>query len=338
MTSTEKSKKKGEESKLAETLKEIRATHGEDSIGTLMETAHVDVDAISTGSMGLDSAIGIGGLPRGRVVEIYGPESSGKTTMALHIIAEAQKMGDLCAFVDAEHALDPQYAQKIGVNINHLMISQPGGGEEALQLVQSIVKTGKVGVVVVDSVAALVPQKELEGNIGDHSMAGQARLMSQALRMLTGSIGNTNTLVIFINQVRADIGAWGPSPETTTGGKALRFYASVRIDIRAIAKIKKGEEIVGRRVRVKVVKNKVSAPFKSAEFDILYGEGISREGELLALGEKYHIITKSGGAIYEYGEVKLGRGYDASRTFLRENTEVKEKLISAIQEAIKNEV
>ena len=273
----------------------------------------------------------MGGLPRGRIIEIYGPESSGKTTLALHVIAEAQKKGGICAFIDAEHALDPEYSKRLGVKVDELLISQPDYGEQALEISESLVRSGKVDVVVIDSVAALTPKDEIEGDVGDYHVGKQARLMSQALRKMTGIVDKSKTLVIFINQLRMQIGVMFGNPETTPGGKALKFYASVRLDVRRIAQIKKGEEVVGGRVRVKVAKNKVAAPFKTAEFDILYNEGISPEGEIIALGEKYGVIQKSG-ASYAYGEIKLGRGYDASRTFLKENPKIQKEIVKLVKE------
>ena len=302
---------------LAKTIAEIRKKFGEDSIMMMNEKPKAEIDAISTGSIGLDSAIGIGGMPRGRVVEIYGAESSGKTTLALHIIAETQKKGGVCAFVDAEHALDPLYAQKIGVQTDKLLISQPNGGEEALNIVESLVRSGKIETVVIDSVAALTPRAEIEGDIGAMQIGAQARLMSQAMRILTAGIAKSKTLVVFINQTRVNIGGYG-DPTTTAGGKALKFYASVRLEIKKIASIKKGEEIMGNRVRVKVVKNKVASPFKITEFDIVYGEGISKEGEILVLGEKLGIIKKEGNS-YTYINEKIGRGYESAREWLRNN-------------------
>ena len=278
-------------------------------------------------------ALGVGGVPRGRVIEIFGPESSGKTTLALHIVAEAQKKGGICAYIDAEHAMDPEYTKKLGVNINELLISQPDYGEQALDIAESLVRSGKIDVIVVDSVAALTPKDEIEGDMGAYHVGKQARLMSQALRKLTPIVARSKTLVIFINQIRMQIGVMFGNPETTPGGKALKFYASVRLDVRRIAQIKKGEEIVGGRVRVKVVKNKVAAPFKQAEFDIVYNEGISPEGEVIALGEKYGIVTKSGSS-YAYGDIKLGRGYDAARTFLKENSKIKNELTKLIREKL----
>ena len=280
-----------------------------------------DIEAISTGSLGLDIALGIGGLPRGRVVEIYGPESSGKTTLTLQVIAEAQKLGGTAAFVDAEHALDPAYAEKLGVDVDELLVSQPDTGEQALEITDMLVRSASIDVVVVDSVAALTPKAEIEGDMGDSHMGLQARLMSQALRKLTGNIKRSNTMVIFINQIRMKIGVMFGSPETTTGGNALKFYASVRLDIRRIGAIKKGEEIVGNETRVKVVKNKVSPPFKKAEFQILYGEGISREAELIDLGVQHGFVEKSG-AWYSYGEDRIGQGKEKVREFLKENPDM----------------
>ena len=280
-----------------------------------------DIEAISTGSLGLDIALGIGGLPRGRVVEIYGPESSGKTTLTLQVIAEAQKLGGTAAFVDAEHALDPAYAEKLGVDVDELLVSQPDTGEQALEITDMLVRSASIDVVVVDSVAALTPKAEIEGDMGDSHMGLQARLMSQALRKLTANIKRSNTMVIFINQIRMKIGVMFGSPETTTGGNALKFYASVRLDIRRIGAIKKGEEIVGNETRVKVVKNKVSPPFKKAEFQILYGEGISREAELIDLGVQHGFVEKSG-AWYSYGEDRIGQGKEKVREFLKENPDM----------------
>ncbi|HYD92953.1 MAG TPA: recombinase RecA [Candidatus Paceibacterota bacterium] len=311
-------------------LKEIKTKFGEEAIMTFGTGKVAAIPSIPTGSIGLDAALGIGGLPRGRIVEIFGPESSGKTTLALHAIAEAQKKGGICAFVDAEHALDPEYARKIGVKLNELLISQPDTGEQALEIVDSLVRANSVDIIVVDSVAALTPKDELEGEMGQQHVGRQARLMAQALRKLTAITAKSKTIIIFINQIRMQIGVMFGNPETTPGGKALKFYTSVRLDIRRIAQIKKGEEVVGGRVRVKVVKNKVAAPFKTTEFDLLYNEGISREGELLALGEKYDIIEKSG-ASYKFGEIPLGRGYDASRTFLRENKPIANDILKQIR-------
>ena len=321
-----------------DTLRMIQTKFGEGSILMLGERPKVGVDAIPTGSLGLDIALGVGGLPRGRIVEIFGPESSGKTTLSLHVVAEAQKKGGVCAYIDSEHAMDPEYSRKLGVNIDQLLISQPDYGEQALDICESLVRSGKIDVIVIDSVAALTPKDEIEGDMGAMHVGKQARLMSQALRKLTPIVAKSKCLVIFINQIRMQIGVMFGNPETTPGGKALKFYASVRLDIRRIAQIKKGEEVVGGRHRVKVVKNKVAAPFKQAEFDILYNEGISPEGEVLALGEKYKIITKSSGGSYEYASEKethkMGRGYDAAREFLKANSKIKKELIKKIKEAL----
>ncbi|OGG70231.1 recombinase RecA [Candidatus Kaiserbacteria bacterium RIFCSPLOWO2_02_FULL_45_11b] len=329
---------------IAETLRAIKTKFGDDSIMTLNESKRVDVDAISTGSIGLDDALGIGGFPRGRIIEIFGPESSGKTTLSLHAVAEAQKMGGICAFIDAEHAMDPEYSRSIGVKLDELLISQPDNGEQALEIVESLVRSGKIDVIVIDSVAALTPRDEIEGEMGAHHVGKQARLMSQALRKLTGIVAKSKTVVIFINQIRMQVGVMFGNPETTPGGKALKFYTSVRLDIRRIAQIKKGEEVVGGRHRVKVVKNKVASPFRTTEFDLIYGEGISRQGELLALGEKYGYIKKSGASYTfvppggdESTEVKLGRGYDAARTFLRENPKVEKELLTHIRKSLKED-
>jgi recombination protein RecA len=292
-----------------------------------------DIEVVSTGSLGLDIALGVGGLPRGRVVEIYGPESSGKTTLTLQVIAEMQKVGGTCAFIDAEHALDIQYAQKLGVNLQDLLISQPDTGEQALEIVDALVRSGSVDLVVIDSVAALTPKAEIEGEMGDSLPGLQARLMSQALRKLTGTIKKTNTMVIFINQIRMKIGVMFGSPETTTGGNALKFYASVRLDIRRIGSIKKGEEVVGNETRVKVVKNKVAPPFKEAEFDILYGGGISREGEIIDLGVAARVVDKSG-SWYAYNGEKIGQGKDNSREFLRENPDIAHEIENKVREAL----
>ena len=315
------------------TLREIKAKFGEDSIMKLGESPKVDINAISTGSIGLDAALGIGGLPRGRIIEIFGPESSGKTTLSLHVVAEAQKLGGICAYIDAEHAMDPEYSKKIGVKINELLISQPDTGEQALEIVESLVRSGKMDVIVIDSVAALTPKDEIEGDMGQQHVGKQARLMSQALRKLTAIVARSKTVVIFINQIRMQIGVMFGNPETTPGGKALKFYTSVRLDIRRIAQIKKGEEIMGGRVRVKVVKNKVAAPFKQTEFDLMYNEGISKEGEIIALGEKMGIISKSG-ASYKYGDAPLGRGYDATRQFLRENSKISNEILKEIRKRL----
>ncbi len=316
------------------TLHAIRTKFGEDSIMKLGDKPRVGVDAISTGSIGLDAALGVGGLPRGRIIEIFGPESSGKTTLSLHVIAEAQKLGGISAFIDAEHAMDPEYAKRLGVKIDELLISQPDTGEQALEIVDSLVRSGKLDVIVIDSVAALTPKDEIEGDMGAHHVGKQARLMSQALRKLTAIVAKTKTIVIFINQIRMQIGVMFGNPETTTGGKALKFYTSVRLDIRRIAHIKKGEEIMGGRTRVKVVKNKVAAPFKQTEFDLMYNEGISREGELIALGEKHGLIQKSG-STYKYNGEKLAVGYDATRTYLRENKKVSGEILKNIKNKFK---
>lgn len=322
--------KEEKNSKVDAALKEIQAKFGEESVMTFGSVKPKKIDSIPTGSIGLDAALGIGGLPRGRIVEIYGPESSGKTTLTLHAIAEAQKAGGVAAFIDAEHALDPEYAKRIGVKLDDLIISQPDTGEQALEIVESLVRSNSVDIIVVDSVAALTPKDEIEGDMGQTHVGKQARLMSQALRKLTAAVSRSKTTVIFINQIRMQIGVMFGNPETTPGGRALKFYTSVRLDIRRIAQIKKGEEVVGGRVRVKVVKNKVAAPFKNTEFDLLYNEGISREGEILALGEKYDVLQKNG-AFYKYGEDSLGRGYDAARTFLKENKPVTNEILKKIR-------
>jgi recombination protein RecA len=315
-------------------ISEIKTKFGDEAIMKLGQQPRVDVNAIPTGSIGVDWALGIGGLPRGRIIEVFGPESSGKTTLTLHTVAEAQKKGGICAFVDAEHALDPEYAKKLGVKIEDLLVSQPDTGEQALEIVESLVRSGKIDVVVVDSVAALTPKDEIEGDMGAQHVGKQARLMSQALRKLTAIVAKTKTVVIFINQIRMQIGVMFGNPETTPGGKALKFYTSVRIDIRRIAQIKKGDEVMGGRHRVKIVKNKVAAPFRQTEFDMLYGEGISREGEALALGEKFGFVLKSSGGAYSCGEHKLGRGYDAARTSLRENKPILNQLLKDIRKAL----
>lgn len=327
---------------LKETLRMIQTKFGEGSIMKLGEKPKVDIDVIPTGSIGLDYALGVGGLPRGRIIEIFGPESSGKTTLTLHVIAEAQKKGGVCAFIDAEHAMDPDYAGKLGVNINDLLISQPDTGEQALEITESLVRSGKIDVIVIDSVAALTPKDEIEGDMGAHHVGKQARLMSQALRKLTAIVSKSKTVIIFINQIRMQIGVMFGNPETTPGGKALKFYTSVRLDIRKIAQIKKGEDVVGARTRVKVVKNKVAAPFKQTEFDIIYNEGISAEGEILALGEKFGLIEKSGATFSsknQKGErLMLGRGYDAARTYLRskEGKSTRSELLKEILKTMKS--
>jgi recombination protein RecA len=368
-----KSAPKEDNASIEDTIKSLQTKFGEGAIMKMGQTPKVSISAVPTGSIGLDIALGIGGLPRGRIIEIFGPESSGKTTLALHVIAEAQKLGGICAFIDAEHAMDPDYAANIGVNINELLISQPDTGEQGLEITESLVRSGKIDVIVIDSVAALTPKDEIEGDMGAQHMGKQARLMSQALRKLTAIVARSNTIVIFINQIRMQIGVMFGNPETTPGGKALKFYTSVRLDIRRIAQIKKGEEVVGSRTRVKVVKNKVAAPFKQTEFDIIYGEGISLEGELLALGESLGVIKKSGTS-YSYipttppkataakpakgkkgsddaeamsdegseggadGEVKLGRGYDASRIFMRENTKIRDQIQKDVRKRMKEVV
>ena len=307
---------------LESALSQIERQFGKGSIMKLGdENAIQEIEATSTGSLGLDIALGIGGLPKGRIVEIYGPESSGKTTLTLHCVAEEQKKGGVCAFVDAEHALDPQYAKKLGVDLDELLISQPDTGEQALEITDTLVRSGAVSMVVVDSVAALTPKSELEGDMGDHNVGVQARLMSQAMRKLTGSISRSNCMVIFINQIRMKIGVMFGSPETTTGGNALKFYSSVRLDIRRIGAIKDRDEVVGNATRVKVVKNKVAPPFKQVEFDIMYGEGISKNGELLDLGVKAGVVEKSG-AWYSYQEERIGQGRENAKIFLKENPNI----------------
>ena len=320
---------------LAAVLAQIEKQFGKGSIMRMGDgDIGEDIQAVSTGSLGLDIALGIGGLPRGRVVEIYGPESSGKTTLTLSVIAQMQKMGGTAAFIDAEHALDPQYAAKLGVNVPDLLISQPDTGEQALEIADSLVRSGAVDIVVIDSVAALTPRAEIEGEMGDSHMGLQARLMSQALRKLTGNIKRTNTLVIFINQIRMKIGVMFGNPETTTGGNALKFYASVRLDIRRIGAIKKGDEVTGSETRVKVIKNKVAPPFKQAEFDILYGEGISREGEIIELGVNAKFVEKAG-AWYSYNGEKIGQGKDNAREFLKENPAIANEIDAKIRANIK---
>tara|TARA_R110000772_G_scaffold191168_3_gene302102 strand:+ start:4227 stop:5333 length:1107 start_codon:yes stop_codon:yes gene_type:complete len=312
-------------------LGQIERAFGKGSIMRLGQREVVDTPTISTGSIGLDIGLGIGGLPRGRIVEIYGPESSGKTTLALHVIAEAQKMGGTCAFVDAEHALDPSYAKKLGVNVDELLISQPDAGEQALEISDTLVRSGAIDVLVVDSVAALVPRAELEGEMGDTHVGLQARLMSQALRKLTASVSKSNTMVIFINQIRMKIGVMFGNPETTSGGNALKFYASVRMEIRRIGAIKDRDEVVGNQTRVKVVKNKMAPPFKMIEFDIMYGEGISKMGELLDLGVKANIVEKSG-SWFSFNSERIGQGRENAKQFLRENTE----MAKAIEDQIRH--
>jgi recombination protein RecA len=311
---------------LVQALGQIEKQFGKGSVMRMGDGTSIrDIEAISTGSIGLDVALGIGGLPKGRVVEIYGPESSGKTTLTLQVIAEAQKLGGTAAFIDAEHALDPNYAGKLGVNVDELLVSQPDTGEQALEITDMLVRSGAVDIIVIDSVAALTPKAEIEGEMGDSHMGLQARLMSQALRKLTGNIKRSNTMVVFINQIRMKIGVMFGSPETTTGGNALKFYASVRLDIRRIGAIKKGDEVVGNQTRVKVVKNKVSPPFKQAEFEILYGEGISRLGELIDLGVQHDIVNKAG-SWYSYGDDRIGQGKENVREFLKEHPEMADEI------------
>ena len=318
---------------LAAALGQIEKQFGKGSVMRLGDHEVVDIQSVSTGSLGLDIALGIGGLPRGRVIEIYGPESSGKTTLTLQVIAEMQKLGGTAAFIDAEHALDPSYAQKLGVDVDNLLVSQPDTGEQALEIADMLVRSGSVDVVVIDSVAALTPKAEIEGEMGDSHMGLQARLMSQALRKLTANIKRTNTLVIFINQIRMKIGVMFGSPETTAGGNALKFYASVRLDIRRIGAIKKGDEIVGNETKVKVVKNKVSPPFKEAFFDILYGQGISREGEIIELGVLHKFVDKSG-AWYAYNGEKIGQGKDNAREYLKEHPEIAAEIEAKVSAAV----
>lgn len=310
-------------------MEQIKSKFGEGSIMKFGEARKTDVDAIPTGCLSMDIALGIYGVPRGRIIEIFGPEASGKTTLAQHIVAEVQKQGGIAAFVDAEHALDPEYASRIGINIKDMLISQPDTGEQALEIVETLVRSNAVDVIVIDSVAALVPQKEIEGDMGDQHMGLQARLMSQALRKLTGIVSKSKTVVIFINQIRHKIGVFFGNPETTPGGNALKFYSSVRVEIRRAAQIKQGDKIIGNRVKCKIVKNKVAAPFKSCEFDIMYNEGISISGDLLDTGVVYGVITKSGNS-YSFGEIKLGVGRETAKRFLREDKKLQKEIRKAI--------
>lgn len=321
---------------LEDTIKSIRDRFGEGAIMKLGETPRVDVESIPTNSISLDIALGVGGIPRGRIIEIFGPESSGKTTLALHIIASAQKMGGKAAYIDAEHALDPEYAKRIGVKINELFISQPDDGEEALIIMENLVRSNSLDVIVVDSVAALTPKAEIEGEMGAQHIGLQARLMSQALRKITAIAAKSKTTIIFINQIRMQIGIMFGNPETTPGGRALRFYASVRIDIRRIAQIKKGEEVTGSRIKVKVVKNKVAPPFKIGEFDIMYNEGISREADVINTGIKYEVVNRAGNTI-SFGEIKLGVGLDNAKEFLKQNPKITKDIEKVIWQKVKEE-
>lgn len=313
---------------------QIERQFGKGAIMKMGEQPPIRVNIIPTGSIGLDAALGVGGVPRGRIVEVYGPESSGKTTLALHIIANAQKAGGLAAFIDAEHALDPEYAEKLGVQLDELLVSQPDFGEQALEIAETLIRSAAVDIIVIDSVAALVPRAELEGDMGDAQMGLQARLMSQALRKLAAIVSKSNTCLLFINQIRQKIGVMFGNPETTTGGRALKFYSSVRIDIRRTSSIKRGEDVVGNRTRAKVAKNKVAAPFRKAEFDIMYGEGISYTGELLDLGVEHRLVQKSG-SWYAYGETRLGQGRESARTFLKEHPEVVAEIDLKLREALR---
>ncbi len=319
----------------ASAVEQIKNKFGEGSIMKFGQARTMVVDVVPSGCLSLDIALGVGGVPRGRIIEIFGPEASGKTTLAQHIVAEVQKLGGIAAFVDAEHALDPEYAQKIGVNINELLISQPDTGEQALEIVETLVRSNGVDVIVVDSVAALVPKAEIEGEMGDSHMGLQARLMSQALRKLTGIVSKTKTVVIFINQTRQKIGVFFGNPETTTGGTALKFYSSVRIEVRRSAQIKQGDKIIGNRVKAKVVKNKVSAPFRATEFDIMYNEGISKAGDMIDTGVEWGVIKKSGNT-YSFGEEKLGVGRENAKNYLRQNPKLMDKIYKAVWEAVKS--
>ena len=332
MAKKKEAKKTGD---LQEAMDEIKQRFGDGAIMKLKDVRSVDVDAISTGSISLDLALGVEGVPRGRVIEIYGPESSGKTSLALHILAEAQKQGGVGAFIDAEHTMDPDYAKKIGVNVDELLISQPDSGEQALQIVETLVRSEEVDVIVIDSVAALVPQTEIDGEVGEFQLGLQARLMSQVLRKLSGIISKTKTIVIFLNQIRMKVGVMWGNPETTSGGMALKFYASVRIELRRMAQIKKGDDIIGNRVKVKIVKNKVAAPFKITEFDIYYNEGISKFADLINTGLMAGIIKKTG-SWFQYGEVKLGQGMERARAFLKENPDIMAQIRKETIEKLKS--
>ena len=318
------------------TIDKLEKTYGKGTVMKLSDERVVDVPAISTGSLSLDLALGVGGIPRGRIIEVYGPESSGKTTLTMHCIAEAQKQGGLAAFIDAEHAFDKSYAEKLGIDTENLLISQPDNGEQALEIAESLIRSGAVDIVVIDSVAALTPKSEIEGDMGDSKMGLHARLMSQALRKLTGTIHKTNCTVFFINQLRDKIGVMFGNPETTTGGNALKFYASVRVDIRKSSQIKDGDNVIGNRAKVKIVKNKVAPPFRTAEFDIMYGEGVSKVGEILDLAVDYEIIKKSG-SWFSYGDTKLGQGRDAVKSLIKDNPELMEELEDKIKEYLKTQ-
>jgi recombination protein RecA len=333
---TTKEKKENDDKKITSVIEEIQGKFGEGSIMKLGDVKKVDVAAIPTGSPSLDISLGIGGIPRGRIIEIYGPESSGKTTLSLHIVANSQKAGGVAAFVDAEHAMDPVYAKRIGVNVENLLISQPDAGEQALEIVETLVRSNAVDVIIIDSVAALTPQAEIEGEMGQSHMGLQARLMSQALRKLTSVIAKSNATVIFINQIRMKIGVMFGNPETTTGGNALKFYSSVRIEVRRSAQIKQGDKIIGNRVKVKVVKNKVAPPFQNTEFDIMYNQGISYEGDLLDLGVEFGVVKKAG-AWFQYDQEKLGQGREAAKKFLKENKKIANKILKKAQKKASEE-